>query len=485
MHSPILPAVLCVIVALVSACSSESRLSASSGLATPEGGASADRQPWDQPVPKAQCAADDMPETGLQGQVPLVDRVSGRSELGYSCNLELVGQYQGEGAGWQMAWMDDCAYMGTANGEGQTQPGVVVIDASDPTAPVPTAHLDSLGMLDPWESLKVNERRQLLGAVDGAGGSGTSTIDLYDLSVDCRQPQFRASKLVGTKDGHAGNFAPDGMTYYASGSGADEIRAIDIADPTDPTLITEDFPNYTHDLSISADGNRFYAAQTGAAQALPNGLVIMDVSEIQARVPNPTVSVISETYWNDAIFAQITQPFKIDGHPYLFVTDELGTRACNPATNELGYGITRIFDIADEANPKQVARLMLEVHDPANCVETVIDEQAGALFLYDAHYCTVDDIEDAEVMACGHFASGLRVFDIRDPYLPKEIAYYNPPARPNDTLPGSNRNGNQTSDFSTSHPRFVRERGEIWFTSHQNGFQVVRFKNGVWPFTDG
>lgn len=445
-------------------------------------GAAADpREPWTQPVPKAQCAADDREETALQGQVPLVDRVSGRAEQGYTCNLELVGQHQGEGAGWQLAWFEDCAYMGTANGEGQVDPGVVVFDVTDPTQPVPTRHLSSLSMLDPWESLKVNERRSLLGAVDGAGGTGTSAIDLYDISTDCTQPVLLASEQVGTRPGHAGNFSPDGLTYYGSGAGADEVRAIDVSDPRRPALITEDFPNYTHDLSISDDGNRFYAAQTGASAALPNGLVIMDVSDIQARKPDPEVRVISEMYWPDAVFAQITQPITIAGHPYLFITDELGTRACNPATGELGYGITRIIDIADEANPRLVAKLMLEVHDPMNCAETVIDDQS-ALFLYDSHYCSVDDIHDAEVMACGHFASGLRVFDIRDPYLPREIAYYIPPARPDDTLPGSNRNGNGSSDFASSHPRFVPERGEIWFSSHQNGFQVVRFKNGVWPF---
>src|SRR6202008_3945747 len=49
-------------------------------------------------VAPAQCGPGSQPETGLQGQVPLADRQSGRSQQGYSCNLALVGQYQGTGA---------------------------------------------------------------------------------------------------------------------------------------------------------------------------------------------------------------------------------------------------------------------------------------------------------------------------------------------------------------------------------------------------
>lgn len=50
------------------------------------------------PVPKAQCGASDHTESGLQGQTTSEERASGDSELGYNCNLELVGQFKGEGA---------------------------------------------------------------------------------------------------------------------------------------------------------------------------------------------------------------------------------------------------------------------------------------------------------------------------------------------------------------------------------------------------
>jgi hypothetical protein len=85
-------------------------------------------------VPRAICGAGSRTENGLQGQVPRIDRESGRSQLGYTCNLELVGQAaQGEGASWQFAWYDDCGYYGTLmNPQRRTQEGSVVVDARDP-----------------------------------------------------------------------------------------------------------------------------------------------------------------------------------------------------------------------------------------------------------------------------------------------------------------------------------------------------------------
>src|ERR1700728_4087371 len=62
-------------------------------------------------VQKARCNAGDRVETALQGQTTLQERYGGASESGaYTCNLRLVGQIVGEGASWQMAAIDHCAY---------------------------------------------------------------------------------------------------------------------------------------------------------------------------------------------------------------------------------------------------------------------------------------------------------------------------------------------------------------------------------------
>src|SRR5438876_11375370 len=67
-------------------------------------------EPWQKPVPRAECGKGDRVETGLQGQTTLAERMTGGSSRSYNCNLELVGQFQGEGANYQMASFDECAY---------------------------------------------------------------------------------------------------------------------------------------------------------------------------------------------------------------------------------------------------------------------------------------------------------------------------------------------------------------------------------------
>src|ERR1700739_2735392 len=56
--------------------------------------------PWTGPVPKAHCGPHDRTESGLQGSTSLAERFGGAADLGFNCNLELVGQAQGEGASW-------------------------------------------------------------------------------------------------------------------------------------------------------------------------------------------------------------------------------------------------------------------------------------------------------------------------------------------------------------------------------------------------
>ncbi len=185
-------------------------------------------------VPRATCGANDKPETDLQGQVSAAQRNAGFK--GFSCNLQLIGQYKGDGASWQHAWFQDqaghlCNYFDTAAATANRNPttlGTVVIDAGNPAAPKPTTYLQSISMLDPWESLKVNERRQLLGATQATNGSGGPGLDIYDLSGDCRFPQLLSSVQIGTVAngdadqlpvgenlvGHEGNWAPDGLSWY-------------------------------------------------------------------------------------------------------------------------------------------------------------------------------------------------------------------------------------------------------------------------------
>lgn len=430
------------------------------------------------PVPRASCGPGSMPETGLQGQVPLEDRQSGRSQFGYSCNLERVGQAQEAGAGWSHAWFDDCAYFNqTLSIRPNLTPGVVVIDAADPSQPRASARLTSPAMLDPHESLKVNERSALLAGVAGPdpAGNGPLFFDVYDLSADCAQPQQKASVTLNLADGHEGEFNTDGTIFYGSGFGG--ITAIDLKDAANPVVITR-LTSISHGLSTSEDGTRLYT--NGPSLVGPSQ--ILDVSQVESRSTEPLFDppVIASGFTGNS---QMSQAVTIGGKPFLLMANE-GTP---PAS---------LLDLSDESNPRLAADLSLEIHMPENSDAAAADNPPGydnGFFGYLGHYCQADDPRDTQAVACGEFQSGIRVFDVRDPFQPKEIAYYNPPAQvgKNSQLMGSDHansavsaTSNLTTDWCTAKVRFVRERGELWTTCQDNGFMVLKFTNGVWPFAD-
>jgi hypothetical protein len=148
----------------------------------------------------------------------------------------------------------------------------------------------------------------------------------------------------------------------------------------------------------------------------------------------------------------------------------------------------RIVDISDEKNPKEVSKIMLETHNPANCAQILPDLTGLAIFTYGSHYCSVDNRHHATTLACGFFNSGIRIFDIRDPVRPKEIAYYNP-AGTTTPSPGSNhvtvgqwRAGGP--DWCSAQVHLDHATGTVWSTCQDNGMLMLKFTNGVWPFPE-
>ena len=502
-----------------------------------DGGGTSTPQAIPLTVPKAACQPTDNPESALQGQVPAALRASGFK--GFNCNLQLIGQSQGEGASWQHAWFQDgaghkCAYYDTASPKdgtaGRAHLGTVVLDVSDPKNPTPTAYLTTTAMLDPWESLKVNERRQLLGAENGTNAAGGPELDLYDLSGDCRNPQLLSSVATGTPGngdaaalpagqnllGHEGNFTPDGLTWYSGDRGTPKkYTATDISNTVHPTLMgTWNLPQIyptsitTHGLTVSDDGTRAYVSQAGVladpttiATAVPtNGVIILDVTDFQKRVANPQAKQVSVLTWKDGGQTQHTIPVTIAGKSYLVVVEEIGSGGNSSAGWQAACGaglppfnMARILDISDETQPKIVSRLMLEVHDPANCSKVLPDLVGLSSFTYGSHYCSVDNRHNATTLACGYFNSGIRVFDIRDPLRPKEIAYFNPAGATSQKLGSNHFNPNSTiksgtqaggADWCNAQIHLDVATASLQTTCQDSGFLSLKFENGVWPFPE-
>lgn len=458
-------------------------------------------------IPKAKCRSGDNPETALQGQVPLSARLAGYK--GNNCNMDLVGQLEGEGASWQHASFRDCSYYGQAYATTAVspaepkrptlmRPGTVIIDASNPSKPKDAGRLTSVSMIDPWESLKVNVERGLLAAVNStSSNNGGPEFDVYDLNGDCSKPRLLFSGPLDDTSviGHEGEWAPDGKTYFGGDLTQGQYYAINVDDPRKPKFITKFTPPVgVHGLSISPDGTRGYVTLSGSMRnegANSNGFAIYDFTPISTRAADPRPKLLKEVYWADGSTAQHTIPVKVNGQDFLIAVDELGSdgvqgaasRIVTCGTNRLAFGIPRIFDVTDPMNPTLVSKLTLEINQPENCPAASSDTAGLALFGYDSHYCAVDNPSDARMLACGYFNSGLRLFDISNPRQVREIAYFNPAMRPGQKGGSTfNVTGNCFgADWTSSQPRFVLERNEIWFTSQCAGFQVVRIDPSIIP----
>lgn len=436
------------------------------------------------PPPKAVCGPGSNPETGMQGRVSSEDHTSGRAAEGYTCNTELVGSYTtpnaiGTVGGFKVeryvdAQGNECAYYDSTllfpTNLLDVEAGVNVMDMSDPANPELVTRLLTPAMLTPHESLVVSQEGGVLAAVMGNPGFYPGIVDVYDISEDCRSPQLRSSALVGNL-GHESGLAPDGRTFYSANPGTPTLVALDITNPLLPTRLWSG-PYYSHGLSVSQDGNRAYIASGNGL-----GMLILDVSEIQARVEDPQVYEVANITWPNMTIPQNAIPFTRDGKSYVLEIDEYSANQADGGVAAHGdvVGAGRIIDISDETAPVIVSDLRLEVHEPENRAEIAGDPGA---FLpiqgYAGHYCNVPTRVNPDIAACSMIVSGLRVFDIRDPANPKEIAYFNAPVQPRLTPVF------EASNWAMSSPAFVPERKEIWYTDGYSGFYVVRVTNDVW-----
>ncbi len=339
---------------------------------------------------------------------------------------------------------------------------------TDPTKPLLTDTLTELPMLTPHESVALNPKRGLIAAVSGNPSTYPGLVSIYDAHADCRHPVLQ-STTPSARLGHESGFAPDGKTFYATGTAYEAITAIDVTDPKAPHPIWQGNV-ISHGMTLSDDGTRAYIADPTGHQ-----LGILDTSEIQQRKPNPQVKEVSRLTWKPASIPQNAIRFTRGGHPYILEFDEYTAATLgNGSPDDVGAG--RIIDIADERKPRVVSNLRLQVNQTADHAAAKGDPGTTSPAQgYAAHYCNIPTQTDPTLVACSFIASGLRLFDISDVTKPREVAYYVAPSK------AELENGYDGSNYAMSQPTFVPERKEVWYTDGASGFNVLRLTNGAWP----
>jgi hypothetical protein len=444
----------------------------------------------------AQCDPKDRPETALQGQVPMADRASGRAAEGYTCNLTEVG-FMPSSSFANFDTYKNCAYYSDTIGATNAEGGTVVVDVTDPAKPIQTAYLTERAAANAGESLRVHPGRGLLIADRYYLAPGVSNFDdpdanralnIYDISKDCRHPKLLADAVMPTALGHEGCLQADGMVYYMAST--DNITPIDISDPRHPKQLSEPQDLGIHGCSTSEDGKRGYLADIGIGR-----MVVADTSEVQARKQNARIKPIGELPTPSNLGNQSTIPVFYGDHPYVLTFSEYAALAepcASRPDRETNFGYPEIVDIADERHPKVASKIFQEVTLPENCAAVSADSAAAPsngltkgdvfgvvgsrVFLYDSHYCSTDRTHDPTIAACASFGSGIRVYDIRNPYSAKEIAYFNPGM--------TDAPGGAIANATVGRPVIRSDLRQIWFADIAKGFYTVQFRDGVWPFAD-
>ncbi len=446
------------------------------------------------------CASEPQPAaeveetTRLQGQIPLADQESGRSQQPYMDNMRLVGKQdiENRGENGNLGWIGDCAYVAGYYGGKDRLAGMAVVDASNPSNPeLVKLYPGTPGTRE--SQVEANEAHNLVVVMPFSRATpygdppGPSLLQIYDASEDCRNPvlvgtyDFNDGEVPGNIVTHEHRISADGKTIYATALSSDvrepvdALMAIDVTDLANPTLIAtwdlsheSGMPNSgMHDLDLNADGTRAYTNTYWEVDNVRHqGLTILDVSEVQERRSAPEIRRISSFNWGPPENFGIThsaQLVKIKGRDYVIAMDEtMGADARAP------WGWARIIDVTEEEYPLQISTIRMQAAEEEHAEQTDQDKA-----IYGSHYIGVDDPFNTSLVFFSWYASGLRAWDVRDPYEPVEIGYFIPGATIDTKLAVGPGYPNANVDYVYSFVRYRPESGHIWFNSVFGGFHIV------------
>ena len=437
--------------------------------------------PPDENRSPAWCGWFDTPETGIQGDVPLADQQSGRAQQGYNCGLAVVGYNNFAGAsGSDITGSGHCAYVKSTG-------GIRVVDVSDPTAPVVVQTLPLTVTSENIHAVTTRDRALLVAA--GAPSAAGQPIPAFVWDVhDCTNPVLLGTVgFPGLSPGnpavqsqiHNIELTPDATKIY----GSLPLQVADISNLADPSTWTVqgfqcelaaqaepgflgflfsqarfalDFPEcanqLAHEFEFNKAGTRMYIGgqMSGTTATLIDPQHRPWHTELVLRVVDITV-------WPPQVIGSVepasghgVRRATIGGKPFLLTSNEnvnpdfRTVNGCH-ADKDLVFGAAQAFltDISDETQPQTVSELGLAINKEANCPAQLESRVRASI-----HYAELNDPDRTKFAMVSMGNAGQRIFDVRNPSAPKEVAYWNPGML---LLP----NGSPGFDATSWHPRYI------------------------------
>lgn len=432
----------------------------------------------------------------------------------YIKNMELIGYHDlKDRPGFQMAMQQvgEKYYLYVSHFR---HPGVTILEVTDPTKPRYVKYIQG----PDYPGQLVNKIQVADGLMLCALGTGIHFLhnigwdDPYEaglLIYDVKDPE-NPKLLSKWKAGEAQpcdniclgvhRFFYNGGRYVHLAATCDGYmnmiyRILDIEDPTNPVevgrwwmpeqwergILEKDKPHTKFPMDYAGlhgppyvKGNHVYCGYNGA------GMVILDISDI--HLPQIVGQLKTfPVFGGKCSGARCHTVLPLSKRPYAIFTNEGERFPCLSPEMIQGkaqpLNILGMVDCRDVTDPTLISIFpypeVPEDFPYKNFNECGLGCQGpfGPHNIHEPHeHPALEDRNDR--LYCCYFHAGLRVYDISDPYIPKEIAYFIPPKPEKWCFENSYTGPN----LATTEDVIVDNRGNIFIDTFHDGIYVLRCK---------
>lgn len=358
------------------------------------------------------------------------------------------------------------------------EPGTTIVDVTEPATPTPVGEIP--GPADPnvatWqvqvaEDILVHGLQHRPAAWGGDPARATREgIEIWDVS-DPLSPVLLSQLGFGNAGTHR-NFWAGGDLLHATpsfpGMAGFAYAVVDISDPSRPREVgrwameDQDLARPGPELRPSHHGPAYPVGDRAYLPYGPGGMVILDVSD--AARPTLVSRLDFGAAFSNPIALHTVIPLPERG---LAVVN---TEAIAELTEE-PYNFAGIVDISDETTPRLIS--LLPPPMPAEAAPYPNFNRRGGRFgPHNQHHHQGNPhlFGSDQLVYLTWFNAGLRVYDISDPFLPREVGWFLPddPVERRGLLP-------RTALVTQSEDVLVDARGFAYLTDKNHGLHVVRF----------